>query len=172
MELKPWDRQPGEPKGAYQYFCVYRDLGMKRTIQRAAEKCEVQVSYLTNLSAGWKWVHRADQWDAEQERERTRVARQKMALQARLEAGAVDDLIKAARIAARRLLVAVASERIVLPPKTTMEPVDTAVKLKRLVAGEVIGSQEIVAKSARERLTEKMERMAQILKSHQEGGNA
>ena len=67
--------QPGEPKRAYGYFGVYRDLGMKRTIQKAAEKCEVQVSYLTNLSANWKWVRRADQWDAEQEMERNRVAR-------------------------------------------------------------------------------------------------
>ncbi len=125
------------------------------------------MSYLTNLSARWKWVHRADQWDAEQQRERTRAARRRMAIQARFEADTIDDLIKTARISARRLLRAVVSRKIVLSPKTTVELIDTTVKLRRLTVGEAAG-QHGVEKSARERLTEKLERMMTALQSNEE----
>ena len=56
-----------------------------------------------------------------------------------------------------------------------VSPVYTSIqgeRVRRLAAGDVTARQEIMAKSARERLTEKIERMAQALKSRQEGGDS
>jgi hypothetical protein len=91
-----------------------------------------------------------------------------MAIQAQLEAGTIDDLIKTARISARRLLRAVVSRKIVLSPRTTVELIDATVKLRRLTVGDTAG-QDVLGKTARDRLTEKLERMMTALQNNEEG---
>lgn len=162
---EPWDRQLGEPKRAYAYFCAYRDLGLSRTLQAAAAKGQVKVGYLGKLSSRWKWVHRADQWDAWQEKERNRAARRKAVLEARLEARVVSDLLKAAAIAGHRLLKEVASEDTRVSARMTLELAETALKLRRLlVSAPATGSQD-EASGARQRLMAKIEAMAKAMEA-------
>lgn len=163
---EPWDRLPGEPKRAYAYFCAYRDLGLSRTLQAAAAKGQVKVGYLGKLSSRWKWVHRADQWDAWQEKERNRAARRKAVLEARLEARVVSDLLKTAAIAVNRLLKEVASENTRVSARTTLELAETALKLRRLRVEAPAAVESLHdAGSARQRLMAKIEAMAAAFKA-------
>lgn len=68
MERKDWERQPKESPRAYQYFEVYRDLGVSRSVSKVYQKCidegrKVNKSYLLRLSQRYQWVQRAAAWD-------------------------------------------------------------------------------------------------------------
>jgi hypothetical protein len=71
----PWERQPGETAKAFKAFCVYRDMGLDRTLtaawrlmavnsrrKRGANRA-VQEWYQKN-----RWKERARAWDNEQDR--------------------------------------------------------------------------------------------------------
>ncbi|NIM04493.1 MAG: hypothetical protein GTN69_02420, partial [Armatimonadetes bacterium] len=59
----PWDRRKGEPASAYGKFLIYRNLGPKRSLARAAEQCDVSLGRLKQLSVEWSWLARALAWD-------------------------------------------------------------------------------------------------------------
>ena len=62
--IKPWDRQPGEGRRAYEAFCIFRDLGDSRSIQKVDEKSTKNRTLLFRWSARFNWQRRADAWDA------------------------------------------------------------------------------------------------------------
>lgn len=73
MEL--WERQPREPRQAFAKFCAYRDLGPNRSLAKTAKAlgdASVTVRQLETLSARWRWVARAEAWDAMVDAERRR----------------------------------------------------------------------------------------------------
>ncbi len=66
----PWDQQPEETAKAYAAFCIYRDLGAGRTL----EKCRVDVGEMSGktplsyrqyerMSARYRWSERVAAWD-------------------------------------------------------------------------------------------------------------
>jgi hypothetical protein len=70
-----WDKQKSEPPRGYAVFCVYRDLGPRRSLRAACRKF-----YGADFSPGkyrtaqewsrhWDWVDRGHAWDAHVERE-------------------------------------------------------------------------------------------------------
>lgn len=59
----PWAPQPDETALAYASFCVYRDLGPKRTVAQAGRECGRDASTLRDLSARHSWVERAFAYD-------------------------------------------------------------------------------------------------------------
>jgi hypothetical protein len=83
--LKPWDRQDGEARNAYEYFQHYRDQGPKRTLNITSERYEqdhgrqVRVQHFCGRtmaitspsirvwSAKYSWTVRARSWDEYQE---------------------------------------------------------------------------------------------------------
>src|SRR5260370_36384640 len=64
----PWEQQPEETPRAYGAFCVYRDLGPRRTLaaaaaaffERTGDAPERQVD---KWSSAHRWVERAAAWD-------------------------------------------------------------------------------------------------------------
>lgn len=60
----PWAPQPGETALGFQYFCVYRDLGARRSVAAAARAVGRDASILRQLSAKFSWPDRALAYDA------------------------------------------------------------------------------------------------------------
>jgi hypothetical protein len=66
--LVPWDRQPGEGSKAFAAFCVYRDMGEKRTFVSVAEKFGKSDTLMRRWAGQRSWVTRSAAWDNEQDR--------------------------------------------------------------------------------------------------------
>ena len=143
----PWEQQPGETPRAYAAFCVFRDLGPRRTLaaaaaayyQRTADSLERQVD---KWSSAFRWVERAAAWDRHldaQGRAAQETARKEMAERHVREA---------------RGLQAKALERLRALLPEELSPADAlryfveAVKLERLALGEpdTVQRQELTGK--------------------------
>jgi hypothetical protein len=135
LSSPPWERQPGESSRAFGAFCVYRDLGPRRSLRAAAEKY-YQRSSLAVLrqcntwSSAFRWVERASAWDRHLDAEARRAqeeARRDMAERQAREA---------------RALQAKAVERLKVLRPEELGPADVlryfveAAKLERLALGE------------------------------------
>jgi len=77
-----WTRRKGERSKAYSLFCIYRDLGINRSLDKVKQKyCEteddtISISYVTKLSGANGWVERAEAYDDYLE-EKTRLDNEK-----------------------------------------------------------------------------------------------
>ena len=75
---KPWERQKSESSKSFAWFCVYRDLGPARTLQKVINKltkdqtkCDNEencvpvptLTQLTNQSSRWGWTKRCLSYD-------------------------------------------------------------------------------------------------------------
>ena len=62
---KPWMRVAGETPKAFEAFCIYRDLGPGRSIQKATESCNRPgiFSVWAAWSSKYDWVKRAAAFD-------------------------------------------------------------------------------------------------------------
>lgn len=70
---QPWDRRPGEPSRAYETFCLYRDTGPQRSLDRTRRNLGKAAGYtrwIETWSTRWAWVERATAWDDHVDRER------------------------------------------------------------------------------------------------------
>ena len=67
-KIEPWERQEGESAKAFEAFCIYRDLGINRSIAKVVQELGKSKALLERWSANHDWVERAAQWDAEQDR--------------------------------------------------------------------------------------------------------
>jgi hypothetical protein len=61
-----WNRQPGEGAKAYAAFCLFRDLGLERSLRAVSQKCAKSIPLLKRWSAKYRWVDRAAAWDDHQ----------------------------------------------------------------------------------------------------------
>lgn len=70
VEIEPelWERQPNESAQAFEAFATYRDMGVNRSIRKAAQHLNKAVTTLAEWSTKHEWVKRAAAWDAEQDR--------------------------------------------------------------------------------------------------------
>lgn len=62
--IKPWDRQQGEGRRAYEAFCIFRDLGEERNKAQVAEKLQKSYTLVHRWARQFDWQRRADAWDA------------------------------------------------------------------------------------------------------------
>lgn len=67
-EPELWERQPGESAKAFEAFAAYRDMGVNRSIRKAAQSLNKAVTTLAEWSTKHEWVKRCAAWDAEQDR--------------------------------------------------------------------------------------------------------
>ena len=58
-----WNRLQDESPQAYEAFCVFRDLGYGRSVQRVSEKLAKSRTLLDRWCQAHKWRQRADAWD-------------------------------------------------------------------------------------------------------------
>lgn len=67
--LDPWERQPEESAKKHAQFLTYRDIGMTRTLTKAAETLTLAYGHVRNLATWYRWQERAAAWDAHQTRQ-------------------------------------------------------------------------------------------------------
>lgn len=69
-ESKPavWEKMGHETPRAYEAFEVYRDMGVSRSIAKAAQYLSKAIATLSAWSQRYNWVYRVSVWDAEQRR--------------------------------------------------------------------------------------------------------
>ena len=89
QEIKPYDRQPTDTDKSWAAFCMYRDMGRERGLEKLLKKYPESTpkSYLRVLklwSAKHKWVKRCRVFD-EEELERESITLRDLRLKRRLE---------------------------------------------------------------------------------------
>jgi hypothetical protein len=80
--LEPNAPIAGESDADFQRFCVYRDLGPRRSLSEAGRRCGLSLSRMKQLSSHYRWPPRASLWDIVSWRRR-RVRRLKEAAEGR-----------------------------------------------------------------------------------------
>lgn len=67
-----WERLPNESSKAYQAFCIYRDLGVERSLEKVAQNRGKpgSKSWLNTWSTKYHWVERAQAYDDYLEQEK------------------------------------------------------------------------------------------------------
>jgi hypothetical protein len=85
QEIKPYDRQPTDTDKSWAAFCVYRDLGRERTLEKAQKKCNYKSCYnLFQWSSKHKWRERCRAFDDE-ESQRVSMALQNERVERRIQ---------------------------------------------------------------------------------------
>lgn len=132
---KPWERQPDETPKQYEAFCVYRDMGTNRTLEKVGQHLGKSATLMERWSSKNQWVNRVTAWDDERERiERETAQKQQL-----------EDIKKM-----RKRHAAIATQMIVkasmalqqIPPEEVKAAdisrmVDVASKLERISRGDV-----------------------------------
>ncbi|WP_228980152.1 hypothetical protein [Streptomyces sp. DH12] len=67
--LDPWERQPRETPKRHARFLAFRDLGLTRTLAKAADELALSYSHVRAMAAEYRWHDRASAWDAHQQRQ-------------------------------------------------------------------------------------------------------
>lgn len=65
---KPWERQEKESAKAFEAFCIYRDMGIQRSVRKVARELGKSETLMARWSGNYNWVERATAWDEEQDR--------------------------------------------------------------------------------------------------------
>jgi hypothetical protein len=131
----PWEKQAGESARAFGAYCVYRDLGPRRSLGAAAEKFYGRAAaalerQLDKWSRTFRWVERAKAWDQHLDAEARRAQEE-----ARREM--VERHVKEARTLQGKALERLRSLRPEeLGPADLLRYFVEATKLERLALGE------------------------------------
>lgn len=162
---RAWDIREGEPAKAYAYFLIYRQLGVSRSLKKVAEQTGSKENSLAKVSGMFDWKARAEAFDVWSLQQRSHSGEQRVLREAALEANTVTDLVKMTRVLVRRTLREVHSNKgVKLTPQGAAVLGDIVVKLSRLARGESTDRRESIALSARQRVTEKLDKVARALK--------
>jgi hypothetical protein len=64
-ENQDWERVTGESSKAYKHFCLYRDMGLTRSIRQmpSVSGCTSVVRQLCRWSSRWRWAERCQSYD-------------------------------------------------------------------------------------------------------------
>ena len=136
-----WERQPNERSKAYAAFCIYRDMGTDRSIEKVYEERSKRgpLSRLKKWSAEHNWVKRAEAYDDYMEGKK-REKKEKEILEM------ADRHVKLAKAFQQKIAQALQQiDPAQLSPSDMAKWLDVATKLERLSIGEPIeiGKQEV-----------------------------
>lgn len=79
-ELSVWERQESDTRKSYEAFCVYRDMGGKRSFEKVYQEYAKSIPLLKRWSSEHNWQERVQAWDDYQDS-----LRQERKLQKRIE---------------------------------------------------------------------------------------
>jgi len=141
-----WDRQPGESSRAYAHFCLYRDMGVSRSL-RTLEKvdgCTSGYRQLGRWSSRWRWVERCEAYDdyleyqrrLQQEKERREMSKRHAKMGMLAQSFAVRKLEKMAN--------RIEQDEEHVSPADVARILDIGVKVERLARGEPTDSHEVM----------------------------
>lgn len=63
-----YERMKGEGQVAFKYFCMYRDMGNKKSYRRVAREAGVSTHLIFSLAQKWHWQDRVKLWVDEVDR--------------------------------------------------------------------------------------------------------
>ena len=130
-----WERQKGETSNAYEAFCVYRDLGVKRNQPKTCEILGKNSTTISEWSVKYNWVERAEAYDDYQERREREMLEKERLNDIKKMRKRHADLASAMLIKAAKALKTIPDEEIKASDVTRM--VDVASKLERISRGDV-----------------------------------
>ena len=67
-EITPWERQHDETVKQFEAFCIYRDMGKERSLQKVAEQLSKSETLIKRWSSKNNWIKRVASWEDEQDR--------------------------------------------------------------------------------------------------------
>lgn len=92
--IHAWDKLDTDTDKSYQAFCVYRDLGKGRSLEKVQERLSKSTGYLRQLykwSSNYNWVERANAYDLHLDRtQRNAVEKMRIEASTRLIEGMLD----------------------------------------------------------------------------------
>ena len=137
-----WERLPSESSKAYAAFCIYRDMGPERSIEKVQEKVGKKSGYLRHLyrwSSKYNWFERAKAYDDYIERKKREEKERAILEMAERHA---KEAVALQQKALERLRSLDPDE---LSPRDVLNYLVEAIKLERLSRGEPteIGKQEV-----------------------------
>jgi len=137
-ERQPWDRQIGESSKAYSHYCIYRDMGVSRSLRHMAglPGCTSVRRQLNRWSSRWGWVERCQKYDdhlLHQDRLRQEKERRDMVSRhAKIAVLSQNLVVKGIE----KLVAEVEQGRRDLSASDASRLLDVAVKIERLSRGE------------------------------------
>ena len=131
----PWERQKGETTNAYEAFCVYRDLGVKRSQVKTCEKLGKNSTTISDWSVKYNWVERAAAYDDDQERKEREMMEKERLNDIKKMRDRHADLAVSMLEKAARAMQAIPDVEVKASDITRM--VDVASKLERISRGDV-----------------------------------
>jgi hypothetical protein len=66
---KPWERRKGEGEKPFAAFCVYRDMGAKRSVLAVVTQLSKSRQLITRWKSTWHWDDRARAYDNDLEKQ-------------------------------------------------------------------------------------------------------
>jgi hypothetical protein len=142
----PWDQLAGESAKAYAAFCLYRDLGPRRSLDEAsrryhhpsgtestpapARRAPRATGTVRRWAQDWNWLSRASAWD--KETERIKQMEQHAAIQEMAERHAKEALMLQNKAVERLRLLRPEELKVA----DTLNYLIAAAKLERLARGE------------------------------------
>lgn len=129
--IMPWERQEGETVKQFEAFCVYRDMGKDRTLQKVADELSKSGALIRRWSANNNWLDRVAAWEDEQDRLiRIELTRNIGAMRKRHA-----DIARSMLVKASKALLKIPDSEIKAGDISRM--VDVAAKLERISRGDV-----------------------------------
>ena len=128
---KPWERQGEETVKQFEAFCVYRDLGKSRSLQKVSDELSKSHTLIKRWSAKNNWIERVEAWEEEQDRlVRIELTKDIGAMRKRHV-----DIAQAMLVKASRAMLRIPDDEIKASDISRM--VETATKLERISRDDV-----------------------------------
>ena len=128
---EPWERQEGETAKAWEAFCIYRDMGIDRSLRKVVQTLNKSLTQIGEWSSKYDWVKRVAAWDVEQDR----IARQEQLKEIKKMRNRHAGIAKAMIVKAGRALNRIPEDEIT--PNDISRMIDVASKLERISRGDV-----------------------------------
>ncbi len=58
-----WNKQKKETAKAFEAFCVYRNMGLERTLEKTADELNKNISLINKWSSKFEWIERTSAYD-------------------------------------------------------------------------------------------------------------